>query len=241
VGPGLHTTEGGNPVVWWDPSQLALRVVAKEGVRQQKLLAHSAEANQSIEAHARWKARRAQQVEQGSRPTVLASPITDLAHGACVEPALVEATDVARRSRPRGPRFGTLVHAVLAQVPLDAERPRVAALCEALARLTGALPDETAAAIDAVVAALAHPRIRAARLSTKARREVAVAQVLDDGMLAEGVIDLAYPSDTGWVIVDFKTDEIVDAKGSYAAQLRRYVDAVKRATGQEACGVLLQV
>ena len=241
VGPGLHTTEGGNPVVWWDPSRLVLRVLAKEGVRQQKLLAHSAEANQSIEAHARWKARRAQQVEQGSRPTVLAAPITDLAQGPCAEPALVEATDVARLGRPRGPRFGTLVHAVLAQVPLDAERPRVAALCEALARLTGAPQDETVAALDAVLAALAHPRIRAARGATEARREVAVAQVLDDGTLAEGIIDLAYLSDTGWVIVDFKTDQTVDARGSYAAQLRRYVEAVKQATGREACGVLLQV
>jgi ATP-dependent exoDNAse (exonuclease V) beta subunit len=73
------------------------------------------------------------------------------------------------------------------------------------------------------------------------RREVAVAQVLDDGTLAEGIIDLAYLSDTGWVIVDFKTDETVDARGSYATQLYRYVEAVKRATGLEASGVLLQV
>ncbi|RYZ01167.1 MAG: ATP-dependent deoxyribonuclease subunit A, partial [Myxococcales bacterium] len=58
VAPGLHVTEGGNRAVWWDPSQLKLRVFAKEGVRQQKLLAHSPDANQSIEAHARWKARR---------------------------------------------------------------------------------------------------------------------------------------------------------------------------------------
>jgi ATP-dependent helicase/nuclease subunit A len=241
VCPGLHATEGGNQVVWWDPSRLKLRVLAKEGVRQQKLLAPSPAANQSVEAHARWKARREQRVLQGSRPTVLALPITELARDLAPEPALVEATDIPRRDRPRGPRFGTLVHAVLARVPLDAERPRVAALCEALARLTGATQDETVASIDAVLAALAHPRLSAARASAQVRREVAVSQVLDDGTLAEGIIDLAYLSDGGWLVVDFKTDEVIDARGGYATQLHRYVEAVKRATGLEASGVLLQV
>ena len=241
VWPGRHATEGGNHVVWWDPGQLELRVLAKEGVRQQKLLAHSASANQSIEAHARWKAQRQQQVLQGSHPSVLALPITDLAKGPAAEAALVEATDIPRRNRPRGPRFGTLVHAVLAQVPLAAERPRVAALCEALSRLTGATADETAASIDAVLAALAHPRLSAARTSTQVRREVAVTQLLDDGTLAEGIVDLAYLSDNEWIIVDFKTDETVDPRGTYATQLHRYVEAVKRATGSKASGVLLQV
>jgi ATP-dependent exoDNAse (exonuclease V) beta subunit len=64
---------------------------------------------------------------------------------------------------------------------------------------------------------------------------------LDDGTLAEGIIDLAYLSDTGWIVVDFKTDERVEARGPYAAQLHHYVEAVKRATGLEASGVLLQV
>jgi ATP-dependent exoDNAse (exonuclease V) beta subunit len=48
-------------------------------------------------------------------------------------------------------------------------------------------------------------------------------------------------SDREWIIVDFKTDETVDARGSYANQLYRYVAAVKRATGLDASGVLLQV
>ncbi len=243
VWPGLHTTEGGNRVVWWDPNQLKLRVLAKEGVRQQKLLAHSPAANQSIEAHARWKARREQEVRQGSCPTVVALPITELAQGGVDEPetALVEATDIARLGRPRGPRFGTLVHAVLAQVPLDAGRARVSALCTALARLTSASPEETAAAADAVLAALAHPRLCAARGATDVRREVSVAQLLDARTVAEGIIDLAYLSDRTWIVVDFKTDETVDPRGVYAAQLRHYVEAVKRATGMEASGVLLQV
>jgi ATP-dependent exoDNAse (exonuclease V) beta subunit len=164
-----------------------------------------------------------------------------LAQGPSAVPAIVEATDIVRGNRPRGPRFGTLVHAVLAHVPLNAERARIAALCEALARLTGATNAEAASAIDAVLAALAHPRLAAARASEQVRREVAVTQVLEDGTLAEGIIDLAYLSESGWVIVDFKTDEIVDPLGTYANQLRSYVEAVKAATGVAASGVLLQV
>jgi ATP-dependent helicase/nuclease subunit A len=241
VAPGQHTTEGGNRAVWWDPSQLKLRVVAKEGVRQQKLLAHSAEATQSVEAHARWRARRQEQIQRGRKPSLVARPITDLAQGPSTVPALVETTAVARGHRPRGPRFGTLVHALLAHTPLDAGRPHLEALCQPLARLTAATEEEEAAAVESVLAALAHPRLAAARASQQCRREVAVTQVMEDGTLAEGIIDLAYLSDSGWVIVDFKTDEIVDPSGSYANQLCRYVEAVKVATGVEASGVLLQV
>jgi ATP-dependent helicase/nuclease subunit A len=241
VSPGGHVTEGGNSVVWWDPNRLQLRVATKEGVRQQKLLAHSAEANQGIEAHARWKARRAAEVEAGSRPIFLTSSITELARSSSGKVALIEATTVTRGSRPRGPRFGTLVHAVLAHVSLDAERPRVTALCQALGRLTESTAEEAASAVDAVLAALAHPRLREARAAEQVRREVAVTHVLADGTLAEGIIDLAYSNGAGWVVVDFKTDELVEPSGVYAEQLALYVAAVERATGAKTIGVLLQV
>jgi ATP-dependent exoDNAse (exonuclease V) beta subunit len=241
VAPGLHTTEGGNRVVWWDPSQLKLRVVAKEGVRQQKLLAPSPSANQSVAAHASWKARREESLARGAQPSLPARTITELARDAAGVTAGVETTDAARRGRPRGPRFGTLVHAILAQVPLDAARERVTAACNALARLLGATREEATAAVDAVMAALAHPRLREARNAQDTRREVAVSYVLHDGTLAEGIIDLAYRGDAGWVIVDFKTDEIIDPQGAYSEQLRHYIEAVRRATGEPASGVLLQV
>lgn len=241
VAPGLHTTEGGNKVVWWDPSHLKLKVFAKEGVRQQKLLAHSSDASQSIEAHARWKARRAEEVRRGARPSLLARPITDLAQATAAAPALVEAVAGRRSARPRGPRFGTLVHAILAHAPLDAEAARLAALSSALGRLLGAPPEEISAAADAVMAALSHARLREARAALELRREVAVSEILADGTLAEGIIDLAYLTETGWTIVDFKTDEVIDPRGPYADQLRRYVEAVSRATGLPSTGVLLQV
>jgi len=96
-------------------------------------------------------------------------------------------------------------------------------------------------AVDAAAVALRHPQLRAAALSADARREVVVAAQSSDGTICEGVIDLAYRSDDGWVVVDFKTDEIVPTSGSYAEQLRLCVEALQRATGEPARGVLLQV
>jgi ATP-dependent helicase/nuclease subunit A len=241
VAPGLHVTESGNRVVWWDPCALELHVVAKEGVRQQKLLSPSPQANQSIEAHARWRARRERTVAEGSRPTVVARPITELSQRLTGAVAVVETTGANRTGRPRGARFGTLVHAVLAHAPLDAERSRVAALSDALSRLVGATSEETSFAVDAVMAALTHPRLLEARASSDVRREVAVTLALEDGTLAEGVIDFAYRAEHGWVVVDFKTDEVVEPEGPYAEQLRRYVTAIERATGEKASGVLLRV
>jgi ATP-dependent exoDNAse (exonuclease V) beta subunit len=70
---------------------------------------------------------------------------------------------------------------------------------------------------------------------------VVVAERRSDGSIAEGVIDLAYRAENEWVVVDFKTDEIVPTTGAYAEQLRLYVEALQRATGEPTRGVLLQV
>ena len=100
---------------------------------------------------------------------------------------------------------------------------------------------EATFAVEAAEAALAHPLLRAAAASSDARREVVVAEQLNDGRIAEGVIDLAYRTASEWVVVDFKTDAIVATDGAYAEQLRLYVTALQRATGEPARGVLLQV
>jgi ATP-dependent exoDNAse (exonuclease V) beta subunit len=233
----------GSPVVWWDPATLRLRAQPLGGVRQQKLLAESARSTASITQYAEWLERRRATVEASSRPSVVARTMTELSKQPFSTPAtaVVESTGVPRVGRARGPRFGTLVHALLAHAPFDADRPALTALCASLSRLIGAVEAETAGAVDAVVAALAHPRLRAAAQSTDARREVVVAEQRSDGSIAEGVIDMAYRTESGWVVLDFKTDEIVPTNGPYAEQLRLYVEALQRATGEPARGLLLQV
>ncbi len=243
VAPGLHRSESGNPVVWWDPTKLRLRVQPLGGVRQQKLLAESPRSQEGIAHYEHWLERRRATLEAGSRPSVVVHTMTELSKQPFAEPAtaVVESTEPDRVGRPRGARFGTLVHAILAQAPFDADRAALSALSCAISRLIGASTAETACAVDAVLAALSHPQLRAAARSTDARREVVVAHALDDGRLVEGVIDLVYRTELGWVVVDFKTDEVVASEGAYAEQLRLYVQAVQRATGEPTRGVLLRV
>jgi len=243
VAPGLHRSQSGSPVVWWDPKTLRLRAPPLGGVRQQKLLAESARSAEGIAQYAQWLERRRATLEVGSRPSVVAHTMTELSKQPFAAPAtaVVESTGVSREGRPRGKRFGTLVHAVLAHAPFDADRQALTALSSSLSRLIGALEAETACAVDAAAAALSHPRLRAAALSADARREVVVAERRSDGSIAEGVIDLAYRTESEWVVVDFKTDEVVPTNGVYAEQLRLYVEALQRATGEPARGVLLQV
>jgi hypothetical protein len=107
---------------------------------------------------------------------------------------VIESVDVAA-SRPHGKRFGTLVHAVLAAVELDADRAGVADAAAMHGRLLGATDEELDAAVETVAGALAHPLMKraaeAARVG-RCRREVPVAVVVADGTLVEGVVDAAF-------------------------------------------------
>ena len=153
--------------------------------------------------------------------------------------------------RPSGKRFGTLVHAVLATLPLDASAAEVDELAALHARLFAAPDDERAAAAGIATRLLRHPRIAAARAAEAAGRrvwrETPVSLRLGDDangspQIVDGQVDLAYETEQGWVIVDFKTDiEIVSAQDAYKQQVALYVEAVQRATGQSATGVLLRV
>jgi len=243
VAPGLHRSEAGNRVVWWDPSRLRLRVQVLSGVRQQKLLGESPLSAEGMSRYDAWRESRKATLESGTRPSVVAQTMTELAKQPFSAPATaaVERTLLDRAGRPRGARFGTLVHALLAHAPFDADQATLHALSQSLGRLLGAPDEEVAHAVAAGAAALAHPLLRAAAESSDVRREVFVSDKLSDGTIAEGVIDLAYRTEREWIVVDFKTDSFVPSEGPYAEQLRLYVTALQRATGEAARGVLLQV
>jgi ATP-dependent exoDNAse (exonuclease V) beta subunit len=154
-------------------------------------------------------------------------------------------TGVDRRGRPRGKRFGTLVHAVLAAVELDAGAQEIAAVARAEGRLLGAPADEIEAAAEAAAAALEHPLLRRAAESARrgeCRRETPVVLPGGGGELIEGVVDLAFRSAGGWTVVDFKTDaELSGKRARYETQVLLYVEAIRAATGEGARGVLLAV
>jgi len=258
VAPGLQRPQAGeHEVVWWDPHVLDLERDEQVGLRQQRILEADAEgvaAEEGMRAHERWQARRGSALARGGRPSLVVAPVTALAAAAtgaeigADEVALLEVA-LERAGRPQGRRFGTLVHATLAALPLDAGEARVAATARAQGRLVGASPEAVEAAAVAAVAALAHPLQReaaAAEARGELRREVPVILRLEDGSLAEGVVDLAFrekdANGARWCVVDFKTDqELGPRRAQYAAQVRLYARAVAEATGEPARGVLLSV
>ncbi len=63
-----------------------------------------------------------------------------------------------------------------------------------------------------------------------------------DGTLVEGVIDLAFEDESGWTVVDFKTDrELAGALDRYRRQVGLYVEAIRKATGREGRGILMRI
>jgi ATP-dependent exoDNAse (exonuclease V) beta subunit len=110
-----------------------------------------------------------------------------------------------------------------------------------------ATQEEIQAAITTVGAALQHPILRSATAGSgkqNIRRETPVLLMLEDGCVAEGVLDLAFREQTsafdGWTVVDFKTDqEFSTAANHYIAQVHLYAQAVRAATDLPARGIIL--
>jgi ATP-dependent helicase/nuclease subunit A len=241
-------------VVWWDPLLLEGTLDDARGLRRDDLISKDANAEDVAQDRAnydRWRERRAAVQSSGgvaSMNVTTATQLSELAakpiHAIAIEDAGFGAI------RPSGKRFGTLVHAVLATLPLTATPSEVTELATLHAKLFAATDEERGAAASIATRLLQHPRIAEARAAEAAGkrvwREVPVSLRLDNDetvpQLVDGQVDLAYETGDGWVIVDFKTDiEIASAQDAYKQQVAFYVEAVQRATGQKATGVLLRV
>jgi ATP-dependent helicase/nuclease subunit A len=253
VQPGLHAPQAGaHAVVWWDPKALGLDKKAEAGLRQQRILAADEKgvtAEESERAHAGWESRRKDLLERGATPSLRIQTFTEAkaTPGAAEDGVRIDATHAVGKSRPGGPRFGTLVHGILEVIHLDAGRHEVEEASRTLARGLGASTEESHAAAEAVIAALEHPIILSARAAgTACRREAPISLRTEDGSVIEGVLDLAFrvtdKRGASWVVVDYKTDAQLEGKqAQYETQVRLYARAVAAATGEPARGVLLRV
>ncbi len=251
VKPGAHVPQAGaHRVIWWDPAVLGLDRAEMGGMRQRQILAADTDAAKthaadSERAHAEWQAMRTYALGAGALQTRVTTSVTDAA-GRGVDPSphlhvAVERTATSRIGRPNGLRFGSLVHAILATVPLVPDATAIREVAHNHGRLVGATPDELAHAIAAVSAALAHPILARAAVAGEVRREVPVV-VAHAGALIEGVVDLAFAEAGAWTVVDFKTDdELGDARAAYEVQVRIYATAIGLATNAPVSAVLLVV
>ena len=157
--------------------------------------------------------------------------------------------DDAAWSRPRGKRFGTLVHAILAEVELDAEAAGVALVAAAQGRILGASADEIEAGSPPRRPRCCHPIMRRAAASISAASAGERPRSCsprggrhgDRGRDRSGV-PRAAPTGPEWTVVDFKTDvELSERKAQNTTQILLYVKAIRAATGEPAKGVLLSV
>ena len=249
----------GYTVVWWDPKALALDVEARFGIRQAELLSKDVSqdvVDRDLARYRAWRSRRDRTVAGAAAASVEVVTVTELAHRQIAgfapvslpEPELLALDRRDPRSgapRPAGPRFGALVHAVLAAAPLDAGPDATGESARLQGRLLGAEEIEVEAAAAVAAAVLAHPlfdRVRRAAAAGACRREAPVTMRGDDGVLIEGVVDLAFRDGDTWVVVDFKTDRELDAAlDVYRRQVQLYADMVRRATGERTRGVLMRV
>jgi ATP-dependent helicase/nuclease subunit A len=265
VTPGQHQPEAGSHrVVWWDPSLLELGKQEDVGSRLNKLIAAddgAARSQAGIKSHAEWQEARTRVREAAGTPTLRVVTATEHAI-AMAGSATTDTTEKPKEaapeviiesvgidfSRPHGKRFGTLVHAVLSVVDLNADSKGVQAAADLQGRLLGATSEEITAATETVSRALAHPlmkRAAAASLADRCRRETPIAMQLEDGLLVEGKVDLAFLDEAEpgtWTVVDFKTDfEIEGRLEEYREQVALYALAISRATKLGVKGVLLRM
>ncbi len=242
VKPGLIQPETGtHEVIWWDPSKLNLDEELSQRLWQNEVLTKTLkdDGGVSLARYQAWMSEREGLLRAAANPEVdvfLASQAKDSPPGPLIE---VEYSSAMIKPRTLGgKRFGTLVHAILRDVPLNATPGLVRKFSELNARILGAPLEETEAARAAVEAVLTHPVMVQARASERCHREYPLTLRLDGSRLLEGVIDLAFIEDGQWIVVDFKTDE---QREQYETQLKWYAYTLKELTGIPARACLLRV
>ncbi|HVM96011.1 MAG TPA: UvrD-helicase domain-containing protein, partial [Candidatus Acidoferrales bacterium] len=249
VRPGLHRFEAGYGVVWWDPRTLDLERQPRFGIRRLDLIGKDVDQEilqADLEAYRQWRAQRDFAVAAGSVATLTVQTATQWAHADGEVDESVAVVVVPRRGRqPSGRRYGSLVHAVLATLRLDADPDAADEIAVLQGRLLGALPDEVEAAAAAARRVLKHEiwkRARQAGLDGLCRRETPVSVRVADGSLIDGTVDLAFCENGEWLVVDFKTDrELATDLSTYRRQVALYAKAISQSTGQPATALLLHI
>jgi ATP-dependent helicase/nuclease subunit A len=255
VSPGLHEPQAGkHVVVWWDPAVLPESIQGRTSTRLTDFLKQDdgkVQSEKGIRAHQQWQTERAATRSAATKSDLTMVTATEYAEAdvsrAPMTEVELESIEIDFR-RPQGKRFGMLVHAIMAVVPLNSVRAAINEVALLQGRILGSSDEELAAAIETVDRALRHPvmqRAATAAVKGQCRREVPVAVRLDDNFVVEGVVDLAFRDDDStekWTVVDYKTDfEIAGRLEEYKNQVGVYSLAISRATRQPTQAILLKI
>jgi len=249
VAPGLHDY-GEYSIVWWDPRWLTLGAEPTFGLRRQELIVKEVPreiVDRRRAAYDAWRAARDDARRRGAAPTWSVRTIRDLA--AAADPLPGDEVRIvglgAAGDRPYGPAFGALVHALLADVPFDADEALIARAGEQQGRMLGAARADIDAAARVTASALRHELIQRAALADRegrCRREAPVTMSTAEGVV-EGIVDLAFEEHGRWIVVDYKTDRELASNGesTYRRQVAAYRVAIEDATGQPAEAILMRL
>jgi ATP-dependent exoDNAse (exonuclease V) beta subunit len=229
-----------------------LNVQAPFGLRRDDLIVKDVPPEilqQGLDAHKAWETRREADRSSASEASIEVMAATRAAELELAAVAAVPVTIVSNSVetiRPSGPRFGSLVHALLAEVPLGDEGNAVLeSLSEAHGRILGATMEEVGAARAAVGVVLTHPLLEAAERASRAGqcyRETPVTYRLESGLLLEGYVDLAFRDGSSMVVVDFKTDRELDGSlQRYQKQVSLYATAIGQTAGLPVQAFLMRV
>ncbi len=264
VAPGRHTFEflpaSGGPgrrydCVWWDPARLELGTERRAGLRREELIDKDVDPT-VVEAglldFELWRSRREEVIKRASKPAMdvrtasewaAAEPTPQIVERAAQNVGILESA--GRQDRPAGPRYGALVHAILSTVSLDADSDDVHEVAAVQGRILGAASDEVSSAGRVVQSVLRHALLDQARQAEArglCRRETPVTYRDDAGSLVEGVVDLAFETPEGWIVVDFKTDqELAVGVDRYRRQVALYAIAIQAATGKPVVARLMSI
>ena len=255
VAPGAHRlgdagAQAGYDVVWWSPEPAVLRLGVEPafGIRRDDLIVRDVAPEIVAAQHAAytaWRDGRSAAIEAASQPSLRIVTVTEAAASAehtVGADIAVEVDQVGTSGAASGAAFGSLVHALLADVDLPAGET-LEGLAGVHGRLLGSSDDDRAAAVRAVRAALAHPvlaRATAALEQGACWREVPLTVRVEGRWLVEGAADLVFDDGGVVTVVDFKTgtpDEALLAV--YRRQVQIYAAAAGAALGRAARGLLL--
>ena len=250
---GTDAANRGYPVVWWDPHALELRAPSVSGLRRDDLIVKDGDARgveKRMGEYRAWQSDRAAAIARARVPSVVTHTATDLARDRDLplppDDLVIDTIDLEREpGRPFGPRFGSLVHATLATVALDAEADAVLQIARTHARLLLADDRDAEAAADAVTRALQHPllaRVRAADAAGRASRECPILWRAEDGSIVEGTVDVVFEEDDVLTVLDFKTDrDPSELKEQYQRQLALYCRAFATLRNRPVRGALVRL
>jgi ATP-dependent exoDNAse (exonuclease V) beta subunit len=238
--------------VWWDPHALILEAPSVGGLRRDDLIAKDGDQagmERRMGEYRSWQADRTAAVARASIPTIVSATATGLAGDRALPDAGdvdIQVVDLPRPvGRPFGPRFGSLVHATLATVPLDAAAADVLRVARTQARLLVADDAEAVAAAEAVSRALAQPlfeRVRSADAAGLAWRECPILWRAPDGALVEGTADVVFGERGDLIVLDFKTDrDPSEFADQYKRQLALYCRAFAALRRKTVRGILVKL